>query len=248
MIKELFASGVHMIDCDTRVEGLRSAFMDAEVALVEGRYNSVSIVSPHRHLTLGCNLDKTACSISFLSTSDARLNEWSFDWPVMKDACEKLRLKCRAQHMTITLSDAIGHSSWYEDKLLMKMYDRKNSTLNIWDIGDGEEVLLPCIDGEAKRRGVCVFVVKSAANKIASDGEDLPNLEIISIYERCLALIRAEGKISKSLIQRAFDVTWEDANQLASRLAKEGIIKEVSNGTFPYEIIWKNVPRGPILV
>lgn len=248
MIKELFAGGVHLIDCDTRVEGLQSAFGWAEVALNERRYDSVSIVSPHRHLTLGCDLGKTACSISFLSTSDARLNEWSFDWQTMKDAYENLRLECRAQHMTISLADAIGHASWYDDKLLMKMYERKNSTLNIWDIGDGEGVFLPCIDGEAKRRGVCVFVVKSTANKLALDGEDLPNLKIISIYERCLALIRAEGKISESLIQRTFDVLWEDARQLTSRLNKEGIIKEVSNGPFPYEIIWKNVPRGPILV
>lgn len=246
MFEEKCTSGVHMVDCKTRVDGLRSAFRLATDASDRGLYSSVTVVSPQRHLALGYTFGETPCTISMVSGADGRLNEWSIDWHATKEAFGKFREQCPTACTGIVLSGAIGRSNWYADDFLQAMYDRGPSDLQIWDLCTDDVGFLPCVNGEAKRRGICVLVVKAGKNA-ASDGEVLPNFQGISVYERCLALIRTAEKISHSMIQRTFRLTWLEANRLMTRLEDEGIIKESVDGPLPYEVVWENVPKGPNL-
>lgn len=247
MFDEKCVSGVHSVDCKTRVEGLRSAFWLATEALDRGLYDSVTVVSPRRQLAFGYRLEETPCTISLVSASDARLNEWSFAWPTTKEALGKLHAATPTAGVGITYADTIGRSSWYSDDFLQAMYDRGPSDLQIWDLSTDEGRFLPCVNGEAKRRGICVLAVKAGENA-ASDGEVLPNFREIPVYERCLALIRTAEKVSHSMIQRAFCLSWSEADRLMMRLEKEGVIKESKEGPLPYEVDWRNVPKGPGLL
>lgn len=248
MNEELCMNGVRVIDARTRVEGVRSAFRIAVQALDRGLYDSLSVVSPNRQLSFGYDLGWARGSISLLAASNHEcLNEWLLDWQTTRSSFESLRVKRPAANISLSLGEAVGYSEWCGDDLLRVLFERGSSTLHIWDLGNDDGNFLPCINGEAVRRGICILVVRTSGHEPWSNGEILPNLEEISVYERCLALIRTEGRISPSMIQRFFGLSWTEAACLMQRLANDGVLKDSTEGDVVYEVVWKMVPKGPSL-
>lgn len=248
MTEEQGMKGVRIIDAGTRVEGLRLAFRMAAQALDRGLYDSLSVISPNRQLSFGYDLGRTRGSISlFAATDRTPLNEWLLDWRMVKTSLGRLCEKGPAANVSLSLGESVGRSEWHGDDLLQAMFERGDSTLHIWDLGGDECVFLPRISDEAARRGISVLVVRTGGSVPWRNGDIMPNLEDISVHERCLALIRTAGKISRSMIQWTFRLSWVDADRLMRRLETDGIIKESTEGDVPYEVVWGMVPKGPSL-
>lgn len=123
------------------------------------------------------------------------------------------------------------------------------STLHVWDVGMEEVASLPSIDGEARRRELCFVVVKTIETHDVSDGEYLPNIHEIPAYERALALIRTEGRLTHSMVQREFGLSFQEADALMERLVEEGVLRESveEDADRRFEVDWDVIPRGPKL-
>lgn len=238
-------SGVNVINCEARVDGLQSAFRMAVDAMDRGLFSAVSVVSPQRQLALGCNLNGTPCTISMVSTMSARLKAWMINWSSTKEALERLSAEVKNSCVGLKVSDAVGYANWWADDLVEDLFGRGSSVLHVWDLGTDDD-FLPCIRGEAKRRNICILAVKSDTHAVVED-DVLPNLQEIPVYERCLALIRTRKMISTSLLQRAFRLGYNEATRLIERLKVEGVVREPKEGAGVLEIVWERMSKGPKL-
>ena len=243
-----FEPGIHLMETEDRIGTLESVIRLAEDAMEKGRFLSTAIVSPLRKISDGYESHPTHYSLSFRGgVSDAPLNEWVIDWTGTQEQIVRMRMDLRLEKVALINGDAVSRLAWCAEETLSAMFERGICTLNIWDVGEDEGSFLPSVDGEAKRRCVCLIVIKGGCHKEHSDGEVLPNIDAIPVYERCLALIRTEGRVLHSMLQRLFGLSYSEADRLVARLEREGVVNDNVESDAPRVVNWGKLPKGPRL-
>lgn len=242
--------GVVVIETEDRIGGVEAVLRRAEELMAEGRFAEVMVASSRRRVSDGLKWNKTSASLELCaSASDNNLHVWCVCWCELQKRIEEVQGALHGEKVKIVEGETVGHVDWNAGEFLTAELSTLPSMLHVWDVGVEDVASLPSIDGEARRRELCFVVVKTIETHDVSDGEYLPNIHEIPAYERALALIRTEGRLTHSMAQREFGLSFREADALIERLVTEGALREVvdEDADRRFEVDWDVIPRGPKL-
>lgn len=242
--------GVVVIETEDRIGGVEAVLRRAEELMAGRRFAEVVVASSRRRVSDGLKWNKASASLELCaSASDNNLHVWCVCWCELQKRIEEVQGNFHDEKVKIVEGETVGCVDWNANDFLTAELSTLPSTLHVWDVGVEDVASLPIIDGEARRRELCFVVVKTIETHDVSDGEYLPNIHEISAYERALALIRTEGRLTRSMAQREFGLSFREANVLMERLVEEGVLRESveEDADRRFEVDWDVIPRGPKL-